>query len=115
MGNLVVDTNPLSYIYNAVPELGEKYASLLGELGRKNKLLIPKLVYAELSLIFKDTEELNNFIHDTGIAVGDLALDTYVTAAKRWSVYNRRRTLMCQHCGAKLRRFTCRACGAEIR
>jgi len=52
MNNIVIDTNPLIYIYHDVPDAGKNYAVLLGELAKKNALLIPKIVYGELSLIF---------------------------------------------------------------
>lgn len=93
MSDIVIDTNPLVYIYHAVPDLGKKYACLLGELARKNILYIPKLVYGELSLIFGDRREMDAFVSDTGINVGEIASETYVTAAKRWDVYNKRRLL----------------------
>jgi hypothetical protein len=44
MDSVIIDTNPLAYIYNAVPDLGRKYAILLGELHEKHILLIPKIV-----------------------------------------------------------------------
>ena len=102
MNNIVIDTNPLVYIYHGVPDFGRKYAVLLGQLGKKNTLLIPKIVYGELSLVFEDEKELNDFLSDTGIIVGETKPETYVTAAKRWETYNRRRVLMCTKCGKKL-------------
>ena len=78
MNNVVIDTNPLAYIYNAAPDLGKKYATLLGELARKNILHIPKLVYGELSLIFRDCGELNAFLRDTGIIIGEIEPETYM-------------------------------------
>jgi len=83
MNNIVIDTNPLVYIYHGVPDFGKKYAVLLGELGKGNTLLIPKIIYGELSLSFEDEKELNDFLADTGIIVGETKRETYVTAAKR--------------------------------
>ena len=38
MDSVVIDTNPLVYIYSAVPELGKKYAFVLGNLTKKHIL-----------------------------------------------------------------------------
>ncbi len=115
MNNIVVDTNPLAYIYNDVHDLGEKYAFLLGELARSHVLVIPKIVYGELSLIFKDVEELKRFINNTGIVLEEASPDVYIMAARRWKKYNARRVLMCHRCGAGLERLTCRKCASEIK
>ncbi|MBA7513499.1 hypothetical protein ES705_05515 [subsurface metagenome] len=115
MSSIVIDTNPLAYIYNAVPDLGEKYAVLLEELAGKNTLVIPKIVYGELSLLFYDSEELNTFICDTGIVIGEIESDTYIIAAKRWEKYNRKRILMCHRCGKKIEKLICRDCNYEIK
>jgi len=115
MNSIVVDTNPLVYIYNAVPDLGKKYAILLGDLARKNNLIIPKIVYGELSLIFPNENELNSFLKDTGIVIGEIQPEAYITAAKRWERYNKRRVLMCPKCGEKLGRLICKKCSSEIK
>ncbi len=115
MNSIIVDTNPLVYIYHAVPDFGKKYVSLLGELAGKNILVIPKIVYGELSLIFRDDKELNTFLKDTGILMGEMKPAAYITAAKRWEQYNKRRVLMCQRCGKKLGRLICERCNAKIK
>jgi predicted nucleic acid-binding protein len=115
MRNIVIDTNPLVYIYHAIPHLGKAYAVLFENLSRRNTLTIPEIVYGELSLIFVDTDELNHFVRDTGIVVGKTEPETYVIAAKRWEIYNRRRTLMCATCGERYGKLTCRKCTSEIR
>ena len=115
MNNIVIDTNPLVYIYHGVPDFGRKYAVLLGQLDNKNTLFIPEIVYGELSLVFEDEKELNDFLSDTGIIVGETKPETYVTAAKRWETYNRRRVLMCTKCGKKLGKLICKKCKSEIK
>jgi hypothetical protein len=40
MSSVVIDTNPLAYIYSGIPDLGKKYAHLLGDLKKSNTLLI---------------------------------------------------------------------------
>lgn len=114
MNSLVVDTNPLVYIYNAVADFGEKYVVLLDELSRKNVLIIPKIVYGELSLVFSSEEELDLFLNDTGIIIGEIKSKTYITAAKRWEQYNKRRILMCHRCGSKLSKMVCSKCNSKI-
>jgi rRNA-processing protein FCF1 len=54
MSSIVIDTNPLAYIYGGIPDLGKKYAVLLGDLSKTSTLLIPKIVYGELSVIFRN-------------------------------------------------------------
>ena len=115
MNSIIVDTNPLVYIYNGTPHLGKTYAELLGDFSRKYNLVIPKLVFGELSLTFKKTEHLNNFLSDTGIIIGEIEPEAYLIAAGRWDKYSRRHVLICQKCGKKLEKPICRGCNAEIR
>jgi len=115
MNNIVIDTNPLIYIYHNVPDFGKKYAVLLGKVGKRNALLIPKIVYGELSLAFEDEKELNDFLSDTAIIIGEMKPESYVIAAKRWDTYNRRRVLMCTKCGKKLGKLICKKCNSGIK
>ncbi|MDL1982368.1 MAG: hypothetical protein LWX02_13095 [Deltaproteobacteria bacterium] len=115
MNNIVIDTNLLVYIYHAVPDFGKNYAVLLGKLGKRNALLIPKIVYCELSLAFEDEKELNDFLSDTGIIIGEMKPESYVIAAKRWETYYRRRVLMCTKCGKKLGKLICKKCNSGIK
>ena len=103
------------YIYSGIPNFGRKYAELLGDLSTKYNLVIPKLVYGELSLIFRNSKQLNNFLSDTGIIIGDIEPEAYIIAAKRWDKYNKLRVLICQRCGKKIEKLTCRECGIEIK
>ena len=115
MNSIVVDTNPLVYIYNDVPDFGKNCATLLGELAKGNILVIPKIVYGELSLAFQDDEELNAFLKDTGVTIGEIDQEAYLTAAKRWEKYNKRRVLICQICGKRIEKLTCKKCNAEVK
>ena len=115
MNNIVIDTNPLVHIYTGTPDFGKKYADLLGELIKKNILVIPKIVYGELSLIFRDIRELNAFLIDTGIVIVEMKPEVYLTAADRWGKYNKRRILMCQSCGKKIERLICKKCKSDIK
>ena len=114
VNSVIVDTNPLVYIYNGVADFGRNYAVLLGDLSVRYNLIISKLVYGELSLIFKNSELLNNFLSDTGIIIGEIDQKAYLIAAKRWNTYNQRRILICQRCGKKLVQLICKECNSEI-
>lgn len=115
MNNIVVDTNPLLYIYHNVSNVGRNYAALLGELAKKNSLFIPKIVYGELSLAFEDEKELNEFLNDTGIIIGEMTPQSYGIAAKRWEMYNQRRVITCAKCGKKIAKLICANCNATIK
>jgi predicted nucleic acid-binding protein len=115
MNSIVVDTNPLVYIYSGIPNLGRLYADLLGNLSAKYTLVIPKIVYGELSLIFRHADQLNHFLSDTGIVIAEIEPETYLLAARRWDNSNKRRVLMCQRCGKKLKKLVCSACNSEIK
>ena len=115
MNSIIVDTDALVYIYSGIPNIGKRYAELLGDLSVKYNLVIPKLVYGELSLIFSDSKQLNSFLNDTGIIIGDIEPEAYILAAKRWDSYNKRRVFICQRCGKKLEKLICRECDDEIK
>ena len=115
MNSIVVDTNVLVYIYNGVPKFGRSYAELLDDLSVKYNLVVPKLVYGELSLMFSNEKQLNSFLSDTGIIIGDIEPKAYLIAAKRWDQYNKRRVLICQKCGKKILKLICQECGGEIK
>jgi len=68
-----------------------------------------------LSLIFSDSKQLNRFLNDTGIIIGDIEPEAYILAAKRWDSYNKRRALICQRCGKKLEKLICKECDDEIK
>jgi predicted nucleic acid-binding protein len=114
MNSIIVDTNVLVYIYSGIPDIGRKYAELLGDISTKYNLVIPKLVYGELSLIFSSTQLLNRFLSDTGIIIGEIEAEAYTIAAKRWNKYNKRRVLLCQKCGEKIDKLICKKCRTEI-
>jgi predicted nucleic acid-binding protein len=114
VNSIIVDTNVLVYIYSGIPDIGRKYAELLGDLSTKYNLVIPKLVYGELSLIFSTSKQLNTFLSDTGLIIGDIEPEAYILAAKRWDKYNKRRLLICQNCGKKIEKLICNECSEEI-
>ena len=115
MTSIVVDTNPLAYIYAGIPTLGKSYAVLLGDLSKNRTLFVPKIVYGELSLIFRNETELRRFLTDTGVVVDPIPAEAYIVAAKRWDQYNKRRVILCHRCGAKMPKLACEKCGSPIK
>jgi len=115
MNSIVIDTNPIVYIYNGVSGFGKQYAVLLDKLSRKYNLVIPKIVYGELSLMFDSRMEINAFLTDAEIEIKDIPGKCYIEAAGRWQKYNQRRILMCHDCGNKTGKMFCKKCGAIIR
>lgn len=113
--SVVVDTNPLVYIYHGVSGLGKSYAGLFDELAENSDLIIPKIVYGELSLMFDSQTELDTFLADTGIRIENIPKACYVEAAKRWQKYNRRRVLGCHRCGHEIRSIVCDQCGSTLK
>jgi predicted nucleic acid-binding protein len=114
MNSVIVDTTVLVYIYSGTPNMGREYAELLGDLSTKYNLVIPKLVYGELSLVFNTSKQLNTFLSDTGLIIGDIEPEAYLIAANRWDKYNKRRVLICPKCGKKIEKLICKACSAGV-
>ena len=52
---------------------------------------------------------------DTGIVIGEMKPEVYITAAGRLEKYNKRQTLMCHKCGNKLERLICKKCKSVIK
>ena len=75
----------------------------------------PNLPNTELSLIFSTPKQLNSFLSDTGLIIGDIEPEAYIIAAKRWQKYNKRRVLICQKCGEKIEKLICKSCNAEMK
>jgi len=114
MNSVVIDTNPLVYIYNGVSDFGKNYAVLLDNLSRKYNLVIPKVVYGELSLMFDSKTQLDIFLADTEIEIKEIPSSCYIEAAKRWQKYNKRRILMCHNCGENIGDIFCKKCDSII-
>lgn len=115
LNDILVDTNPLVYIYTGLKGFGRKYADLLGDLSQNHTLWIPKIVYGELSLIFEDTDTLDTFLNETGILIREADKAVYTLAAERWQEYNEKRVLICHSCGDRLEKLTCRKCKSNIK
>ena len=73
-------------------------------LGRREKLIAPTAVFAELMPQFSgDTKLLHDFLDDHKIAIEPLDLDSVISASNAWMIYLQRKTkAACPECGTKL-------------
>jgi predicted nucleic acid-binding protein len=77
---------------------------LYSALAKKENLVAPTVVIAELMPQFKgNTKLLNEFMEEHKIAIEPIDVDTAVSAAQAWMKYLRRKTkIECPLCGGKL-------------
>ena len=73
-------------------------------LARKENLVAPPVVFAELMPQFKgNTRQLNEFLDEHKIALEPLDVDSVIAAAQAWMRYLKRKTkVKCPQCGRKL-------------
>ena len=73
-------------------------------LSRRENLVAPSVVYAELMPQFKgNTKLLGEFLEEHKITIESLDVDSVITAAQAWMRYLKRKTKAeCPHCGQKL-------------
>jgi len=73
-------------------------------LERKEDLIAPSVVYAELMPQFKgDTKLLDQFLEEHRINIESLDIDSVVASAGGWMKYLKRKTkVKCPQCGQKL-------------
>jgi len=73
-------------------------------LARKENLVAPPVVFAELMPQFKgNTKQLGEFLEEHKIAIEPLEVDSVIAAAQAWMRYLKRKTkLKCPQCGRKL-------------
>jgi len=78
--------------------------NLYAALERKDDLLAPSVVYAELIPQFAgDTKLLQEFLGDHKITIEPLDVDSVTTAARAWMKYLKRKTrARCPECNHKL-------------
>ena len=110
-----VDTNILLDIL--IP--GTNYCitskGLLDVAIKKGSIIICEIVYAELSSQFKNLDELENFLKDTGIKLTPTNKKALNLAGEMWSVYSKRKkkSLRCSKCG-EIQDNLCKNCGARV-
>jgi len=77
---------------------------LYAALTRKENLVAPPVVFAELMPQFKgNARHLNEFLEEHKIEIEPLDVDSAIAAAKAWMKYLKRKTkVKCPQCGRKL-------------
>jgi predicted nucleic acid-binding protein len=77
---------------------------LYNAMARKENLVAPTVVFAELMPQFKgNTELLHLFLSDHKITIEPLDTDSVIEAGTQWVAYLKRKSKMkCDHCGSKL-------------
>ena len=77
---------------------------LYAALVRREKLVAPPVVFAELMPQFKgNTRQLHEFLEEHKIAIEPLDVDSVIAAAQAWMRYLKRKTkVKCPQCGQKL-------------
>ncbi len=77
---------------------------LYAALTRKEKLVAPPVVFAELMPQFKgNTRQVHEFLEEHKIAIEPLDVDSVIAAAQAWMRYLKRKTkVKCPQCGQKL-------------
>ncbi|MBW1609099.1 MAG: type II toxin-antitoxin system VapC family toxin [Deltaproteobacteria bacterium] len=73
-------------------------------LARRENLVAPSVVYAELMPQFKgDTKLLDEFLEEHKIAIEPLGIVSVIAAAQAWMKYlKRKKRVKCPQCGLKL-------------
>ena len=73
-------------------------------LARRNKLVAPSVVFAELMPQFKgNTKLLGEFLEEHKIGIEPLDLDSVIAASEGWMKYlKRKRKVKCPKCGHRL-------------
>jgi len=77
---------------------------LYAALARRENLVAPPVVFAELMSQFKgNTRQLNEFLEEHKIAIEVLDVDSVIAATQAWMRYLKRKTkVKCSQCGQKL-------------
>jgi len=77
---------------------------LYSALAKKENLVAPSVVFAELMPQFKgNTKQLIEFLEEHKIVIEPIDIDSAVSAARAWMKYLKRKTKMeCPLCGGKL-------------
>ena len=77
---------------------------LYAALARRDKLVAPPMILAELMPQFKgNTKPLGEFLEEHKVTIEPLGADSAITAAQAWMRYLKRKTkVKCPQCGRKL-------------
>jgi len=110
-----VDTNIFLDILIPDTKFSLKSKKLLDDALQKGSIIISEIVYAELSSQFKNHDELEHFLKDTGIKLIPTNKKALHLAGEMWSVYSTRKkkVLRCPQCG-EIQEIICAKCGSRI-
>jgi predicted nucleic acid-binding protein len=110
-----VDTNILFDILLPDPQYMKQSLAHLKLHGKKHRLIISEIAYAELASQFHDQHSLNGFISDTEIYLVNSSPEALWSAARAWKSYtqNRGSEFLCPKCG-KSHGLNCTDCGAAV-
>ena len=99
---ICVDTTILIDILK--DEFGSFQAKLYTALSKRENLVAPSVVFAELMPQFKgNTKLLGEFLEEHKIAIEPLDVGSVIVAAEAWMKYLKRKTkVKCPQCGEKL-------------
>ena len=77
---------------------------LYAALAKREELVAPPMVYAELMPQFKgNTKQLDDFLEEHKIAIEPLGVDSTIAATRAWMKYlKRKKRVKCPQCGYRL-------------
>ena len=111
-----VDTNVLLDLL--IPGSSEMGAAVeqLEQASGEGKLIVSEVVYAELAAYFPSSEDMENFMDQTGLEIVASLPKTLLRAGQAWSQYAKRRKkgLECSQCG-KIQHPACEKCHAPLK
>lgn len=112
---VAIDTNILFDILLPDSQFLHHSLSKLKESGKKGRLIISEIVYAELASQFSEEVALSSFISDTDIHLVNSDSQALWYAARAWKKYTqaRGREFQCPACG-KQQSLSCSECSNEI-
>jgi predicted nucleic acid-binding protein len=113
--NVAIDTNILFDILLPDSQFLDHALAKLKSSGKKGRLIISEIVYAELASQFSEEVTLSGFLSDTDIDLVNSDSRALWYAARAWKKYTRARgrELQCPACG-KLQGLSCSECSKEI-
>lgn len=112
---VAVDTNILIDILNKDERHFEFSKNLLNEALKRGALVINEMVYTELANLFKERENLDEFLSDFDIVLKPSNERALWEAGKAWDTYTARRDrqIQCPYCGTKFV-LRCKNCSEII-
>ena len=110
-----VDTNILLDILIPDTIFCLESKKLLDYAIQKGSIIVSEIVYAELSSQFKNHDDLEHFLNDTGIKLIHTNKRSLHLAGEMWRIYSTRKKklLRCPQCGYPQEYF-CNNCGSIV-